>query len=213
MRSDVGKDLHTRAFGWLLDKTVLVSGVLAIAMGFVAFWGFHRTKSEPSAPINTEPAVQQGSASIVGDDHVNKEQTTAKQPRPRKKVSRFQAKVQLPPAKISVAAVPVTATLQIEIEHHFTNALASVWLDMVLVYTQPLQGEKTRRALLFQKVVGHQFEAIRVPMVDTKVRVRIQSASESHDQSKTIADVLVRNESTLRVVCGNTRSELQLTLQ
>src|ERR1700730_13275107 len=195
------------------SKTVLVSGVLAIAMGFVAFWGLHRTKPEPSAPINTERPVQQGRVDIVDDGHLNKEQTTAQQPRPRKKASRLQAKVQLPSVKIPVAAVPVTATLQIEIEHHFTNALASVWLDKVLVYTQPLQGDKTRRALLFQKVVGHQFAAIRVPTGKHEVRVRIQSASESYDQSKTIADALVRNESTLRIICGNKRSELQLTLQ
>jgi hypothetical protein len=182
-------------------------------MGFVAFWSLHRTKPEPSAPINIEPAVQQGSASIVDDGHLNKEQTTAKQPRSRKKVSWSQAKVQLPPAKIPVAAVPANATLQIEIEHHFTNALPSVWLDKVLVYKQSLQGDKTRRALLFQKVVGNKFEAIRVPMGKHEVRVRIQSASESYDQSKTIADVLVGKESTLRIICGNKRSELQLTLQ
>ena len=206
------KTAHTRRArsSW---KSLLVSGLLTIVMGFVAFWGLHRTKPEPSAPINTEPAVQQGRVDIVDDGHRNKEQTTAKQPRPRKKASRLQAKVQLPPAKIPVAAVPVTATLQIEIEHHFTNALASVWLDKVLVYTQPLQGDKTRRALLFQKVVGHQFEAIRVPMGRHEVRVRIQSASESYDQSKTIADALVRNESTLRIICGNKRNELQLTLR
>jgi hypothetical protein len=203
------KTAQTRRAGF--SKTVLISGVLAIAMGFVAFWGLHRTKPEPSAPIHTVPAVQQGSASIVVNDHVNK--ATAKQPRPRKKSSRSQAKVQVPPAKLSVAAVPVTATLQIEIEHHFTNALASVWLDKVLVYTQPLQGDKTRRAPLFQKVVGHQFEAIRVPMGRHEVRVRIQSASESYDQSRTIADVLVRKESTLRIVCSNKRSELKLTVQ
>src|SRR3984893_14887790 len=203
------KTAQTRRAGF--SKTVLISGVLAIAMGFVAFWGLHRTKPEPSAPIHTVRAVQQGSASIVVNGHVNK--ATAKQPRPRKKSSRSQAKVQVPPAKLSVAAVPVTATLQIEIEHYFTNALASVWLDKRFVFTQPLQGDKTRRALLFQKVVGHQFEAIRVPMDRHEVRVRIQSASESYDQSRTIADVLVRKESTLRIVCSNKRSELKLTVQ
>ena len=195
------------------SKTVLVSGLLAIAMGFVAHWGLYRTKPEPSGPINTVPAVQQDSVGIVDDGHLNKEQPTAKQPRPRKKVSRTQAKAQLPPPKIPAAAVLANATLQIEIEHHFTTALASVWLDKVLVYTQSLQGDKTRRALLFRKVVGHQFEAIRVPMGKHEVRVRIQSASESYDQTRTIADALVRNESRLRIICGNKRSELQLTLR
>src|SRR3984893_10186908 len=125
------KTVQTRRarFSW---KSLLVSGLLTIVMGSVAFWRLHRTKPEPSAPNNTEPVVQQGRVDIVEDGHLNKEQTTAKQPRPRKRAWRLQAKVQLPPAKIPVAAVPVTATLQIEIEHHFKNALAPVWLDKAL---------------------------------------------------------------------------------
>src|ERR1700730_1240006 len=99
------------------SKTVLVSGVLAIAMGFVAFWSLHRTKPELSGPINREAAVQQSSTSIVDDSRGNKEQTTAKH---REKASRFRAKVQLPPAKIPVAAVPANATLPIERDKHFT---------------------------------------------------------------------------------------------
>jgi serine/threonine protein kinase len=218
------KAVQTRGarFSW---KSLLVSGLLTLVMGFGAFWGLHRTKPELGAPINKDPRVQQSTTSIGNDSRGNNEQTTAKQQKPRRspiskrmKVSRSWAtasgaKVQLPPANIPVPAVLANATLQIEIEHHFTNALASVWVDKVLVYTQSLQGDKTRRALLFRKVVGHQFEAIRVPMGKHEVRVRIQSATDSYDQSKTMADALVRNESTLRIICGNKRSELKLTLQ
>jgi hypothetical protein len=120
---------------------------------------------------------------------------------------------QLPPATTATAAVPVTGTLQIDIQHQFANAVASVWLDNVLVYTQALKGDKSRRALVFQTVVGHQFDAIRVPMGRHEVRVRIQSAAESYDETKTITEAFIRDEGTLRIICDKKHDDLQLTIQ
>lgn len=115
-----------------------------------------------------------------------------------------------------MAAPPATVpgTLQIEIHHQFASAQASVWLDNRLIYTHSLHGDKKTRALVFRKVEGHQFETIGVPTGKHKVRVRIQSVADRYDQSKTIADASIRRgESTLRVVCGKKRDELQVTLQ
>jgi hypothetical protein len=186
--------------------------VLVIAMGLVAFWELHRAKPELSGPIKREPAVQHSSTSIVDDNRGNKEQITAKPP--REKVSRSRAKIPLPPSKISVAAVPADATLRIEINHHFIAARASVWLDNDLVYAHSLRGEPKRRGLIFRKVDGYQFEAVRVATGRHNVRVRIRSAADSYDQSKTIADAMIgSSESMLRIVCGKKAGELQLILQ
>jgi serine/threonine protein kinase len=198
-------------FSW---KPVLVSALFAIATTFVTFRSFHRTQPELSGPTRTEPTAQP-STSAVDDGHSNRALPAAKQSEPPKKVSRSQAKMPGPATKIPAAAAsaPVHAILQIEIEHHFTNALASVWLDEVLVYTHSLQGKKTRRALLFRKVAGHHFDAISVPVGKHEVRVRVQSAKDSYDESKTIAEVLLRSKGTLRIVCGKKPDKLQLTLQ
>ena len=193
------------------SKTVLVSGLLAIAMGSVAFWSSHRTKPELSGPINREPAVQHSSLSVVDDSGGSQEQITARPP--REKVSRSGAKIQLSPAKIPVAAVPADATLGIEINHHFIDARASVWLDNDLVYAHSLRGDPKRRGLIFRKVEGYQFEAVRVATGRHNVRVRIRSAAGSYDQSKTIADAMIGRSDMLRIVCGKKPGELQLILQ
>ena len=132
----------------------------------------------------------------------------------RAKVSRPRAKVPALPANIPVAAVPANATLLIEIDHHFIDARASVWLDNDLVYAHSLRGDSKRRRLVFRKVEGHQFEAVRVPAGKHDVRVRIQSAADSYDQSKTMADATIgSSESMLRIVCGKKPGQLQLILE
>lgn len=201
--------------------TFLVFGLLAAALACVGFWSLNRHKPKLSGGTsNPQPALQ--SASTIagkesnGDAGPSAPKSPApkgKGPRPRAEVRVVAANKQLPPAATSISAVPLKATLQIEIEHQFANALASVWLDNILVYTQSLQGDKSRRALVFQRVVGHQFDTVRVPMGKHEVRVRIQSATDSYDQAKTIADAFIRNEGTLRIICDKKHDNLQLTLQ
>jgi serine/threonine protein kinase len=115
------------------------------------------------------------------------------------------------PARL--ADVPAEAILQIEVEHHFTIASVSVWFDDHLVYQQSLRGNKQRRALVFRRVAGHQFNAIKVPSGRHMVRVRVHSESDSYDQSKIIADASIPGASLLRIVCGDKGEGLQLSLQ
>jgi hypothetical protein len=100
--------------------------------------------------------------------------------------------------------------LQIEVEHHFTDATASVWVDNRLVYTQSLLGKKQRHALVFRKVVGHQFQVVRVAPGKHQVRVRIQSTADAYDQSKITSVAFVPGVSLLRIVCGDKADGLQL---
>ena len=100
--------------------------------------------------------------------------------------------------------------MQIEIEHHFSEATASVWVDDRLVYTQSLLGKKQRRALVLRKVVGHQFQAVRVATGKHLVRVRIQSEADSYDQSKVTSVALNPGISLLRIICDDKGEGLQL---
>jgi len=77
----------------------------------------------------------------------------------------------------------------------------------------PIPRDRTRRAVVFQKVVGHQFDSVMVPMGKHQVRVRIQSVAESYDQTKTIAEAFIRDEGALRIICDKKHDDLQLTLR
>jgi hypothetical protein len=123
-----------------------------------------------------------------------------------------------PKAKKAIAAAPkpqvaTDAMLQIEVEHHFGDASASVWLDNRLIYTKALHSEKQRRALLFKQVNGQQFDVIRVPSGTHQLRVRVRSDTDAYDQSKMIADASIQSASVLRITCGQKGAGLQLTLQ
>jgi serine/threonine protein kinase len=202
----------------LFSWTFLVFGLMAAALVCVAFWSLNHPKSKLSGGTsNTQPALQP--MSKIAAEQSNAEPAAPKLPEPQRKIPRprpkaraIAANTQLRPATTSIAG-PVRATLQIEIVHQFANATASVWLDNVLVYTQSLQGDKSRRALVLQKVVGHQLDTVRVAVGKHEVRVRIQSATESYDQAKTIADAFIRDEGMLRIICDRKHDDLQLTLQ
>jgi serine/threonine protein kinase len=215
----------TQRRGASLSKILLFSVILTIVTGCLVFWNIQRAEPKLSGPITTEPAVEIKTAFAVDESAAThtgskKEQTAVKTPLTRSKASISQAKLSRPPAKVSLlrANVPVAvssaATLRIEIDHHFIDARASVWLDNNLVYADSLHGDPKRRGLIFRRVEIHQFEAVRVAAGKHDVRVRIQSAADSYDQSETMADAMIgSNESVLRIICGKKPGQLQLILQ
>jgi len=106
------------------------------------------------------------------------------------------------------------ATMQIEIEHPFAAAEASVWLDNQLVYTHPLHGESRTRAVVFRHIQGHQSDSVQVPAGEHRVHVRIQSIKDSYDQSKTLSGIFQRSgENVLHVKCDKHGGTLDVTLQ
>jgi serine/threonine protein kinase len=190
---------------WRPWSSVVIAILLAAATGFLAFSTIHRGAPQLSQQITMDPAVEDSKSS--GNSHAGRHE---KQMMPKGLAAR--ATVPASVAKIPVPTIP--ATLQIEIEHHFTDALASVWLDNHLVYRHALHADTRRHALIFRKVEGREFEAIRVATGKHEVRVRIQSAAGGYDESKTIAAAFTRSsDSRLRIVCGKKRGALQLTVQ
>lgn len=201
-----------------LSWVFLVFSVLAVALAFVAFWSRTRSKRELVGVLNSQSAAPHNTITAE-QSHSDTEPTVAKALAPQRKVARPRAKAgaaaaepQTPAATNPTAALPANVTLQIEIEHQFTDAHAMVWLDNVLVYTQSLQAGTSRRALLFRRIKGHHFEVVKVPMGKHEVRVRIQSVTDSYDQSKTIAKAFIRNEGRLRIICDKKHDDLHLTL-
>lgn len=177
------------------SRARLAAGGLAVILVGAALWGIHNSKRDTADLFNTGAAVAAGNQPGSESQVVGAEKETT--------------------AKVSVAPPrqPPETMLQIEVEHRFTDARASVWLDNRLIYTKSLRVEKQRRTFLFRGVTAHQFDAVRVPSGVHQVRVRVHSAADSYDQSKIIVDAPIRSASLLRITCGLKGAGLQLALQ
>jgi serine/threonine-protein kinase len=105
------------------------------------------------------------------------------------------------------------AVLDIEIQHKFAQAQLSIWVDDRLTYTHLLEGADKKRLVVFHQVDGHEFHAMQISPGKHKVRVRVESAENSYDQSDTVAgDFLSGKENMLRINIGK-HGKMQLSLQ
>ena len=197
--------------------TVLLFGLVAMVAAGVALWSGQSPKSKQIAPGEMPQAVNnkstEGQPGVAGDKVAGDKQTTLKTSRRRPQKPLSPVLVSSPDANVAISAAPADAMLQIEVEHHFTEATASVWVDDGLVYTQPLLGKKQRHGLVFRKVVGHQFQVVRVPPGTHQVRVRIQSAADSYDQSRITSVAFVQGIILLRIICDEKGGGLELSFK
>jgi hypothetical protein len=109
---------------------------------------------------------------------------------------------------------PQPARLEIEIEHHFVVARASVWLDNNLVYQKELEGTTKKHALLLERTHGFDASSVKLPAGPHTVKVRVQSGADSYDLSKTVSGTLVSgHQTTLRVTCNRQPNLLQVALR
>jgi hypothetical protein len=109
---------------------------------------------------------------------------------------------------------PANAELDLEIEHPFTDARASLWLDSRLVYTQALRPDPKNALLVFRKAQGHESHKLELRSGKHHLRVRVQSQSTAYDQSTTLAvNLAPRGERTLLVNCDGKHNLLHVTLQ
>jgi serine/threonine protein kinase len=116
------------------------------------------------------------------------------------------------PAHTNVVKVP-PAMLDIEMEHNFTSAELSVWVDDQQAYSRKLEGTDKRRMVVFHAVQGHESHAIQLSPGQRSVRVQVASGANSSEQSGTVTGEFVSGkEKTLRIRF-NKRGEMTLSLQ
>jgi serine/threonine protein kinase len=115
-------------------------------------------------------------------------------------------------AHTNVAKVP-PAMLDIEMEHNFTSAELSVWVDDHPAYSRKLEGTDKRRMVVFHAVQGHESHAIQLAPGLRSVRVQVASGVDSAERSGTVTGEFVSGkERTLRIHF-NKRGEMTLSLQ
>ena len=116
------------------------------------------------------------------------------------------------PAQTLPPSPPADTKLQIEIEHNFAKASASISMDNQLVYTRVLRGSGKTRAFLFRTIQGHQSQAVQLPAGNHRMTVRVRSVADGYDQSRTIVSHFApKGEGTLRITCDKKRQALQIT--
>jgi hypothetical protein len=124
--------------------------------------------------------------------------------------------VSVAPIKNSHALVsaPGSASLEIQVQHHFREAELSVWIDGKLLYSHSLQGQTKSRLALFRSVQGPQSANLRVAAGLHRIRVQAQSSSECFDESKTIlGDFEKGDQKTLEIAFKKRSTEMRLVLK
>jgi serine/threonine protein kinase len=116
------------------------------------------------------------------------------------------------PTHPNLAKVP-PATLDIEVEHNFTQARLSVWVDDHSTYTHPLEGSDKKRLLVLHTVQGHESHVMHLAPGEHRVRVRVVSGTDSYDQSGTVAGEFVSGKEKVLRIHFNKRGEMNLSLQ
>jgi hypothetical protein len=122
-------------------------------------------------------------------------------------IARNKSEVAVPPER-------PTAKLHIEIDHQFTQARASMWLDNQPVYSRVLRADPKNHLLFFRKVQGHESDGVQLPAGKHQLRVRVQSPLGAYDQSKTLAvNFTPAGEKTLHLNCDARHHVLRISLQ
>lgn len=116
------------------------------------------------------------------------------------------------PIAISAPPAPVveSASVQVEIRHHFDSGHASVWLDDNVVLDQDLRGPDEKH--LLRAVELEQVTNVRLAAGKHWIQVRVISPSSNYDQIETLdADLAPGSEHVLSVHCD--KHKMQVNLQ
>lgn len=123
---------------------------------------------------------------------------------------RVRAKVARVSAEQPQAAAALTAKIQLEIQHHFNNAKASLWLDDKLIMDENLRGGDQRN-LLLRPVEINQVTNFQFTPGKHSLQIRVLSAKNNYDQIETLdVDLVAGSERVLYVNCSKRKMQVML---
>ena len=133
-------------------------------------------------------------------------------PAPRPNVTSGDDESSEPSRKKSIPVSQSDASLRIDVEHPFSAAKISLWVDGKLKYTEALHGEAKKKLIVFRKTEGHNFDKIQIPAGKHSIRVRIQAPEQYYDLANTItANLAESSTQTLSVHCE--KEEVKLAVE
>jgi serine/threonine protein kinase len=118
------------------------------------------------------------------------------------------------PKPVSYSAKPVVdSTLDIQIEHRFSEADLSIWVDDKLAFDQPLRGQIKKHWNPFRANVK-ETESVRIASGKHRVRIRVRSTPEKYEQTETIVGSFAKNHpATLLIDFQGHAKDMQLEFQ
>jgi len=114
--------------------------------------------------------------------------------------------------KVSSPTTPpvASAKVQVEIEHHFNAAKASIWLDDKLISDQELHGGDQKHSLL-RTVEINQVTSFQFPAGKHSLQIRVLSPRNNYDQIETLdVDLAPNSERVLSVNCSKRKMLVML---
>jgi eukaryotic-like serine/threonine-protein kinase len=210
------------------NRSLVAASILLLCVGSLAIYrglasNFFNTAPPPHPPTLIQPAPAH--EAVVQSELSQPSTESAPNPTPRHtaptKTTPSTHAAATTERKASAAVEETSrkppdepATMQIEVEHPFTEAEVTVWLDNRAFYTRTVRGQVTKHALVFRQVHGHQSDSVQVPSGQHQIHVRVRTTDDSYDQSKTISGIFAANgETLLLVLCDKRGGELRVTLQ
>jgi serine/threonine-protein kinase len=176
------------------------------------------TAAIPSMDSTSTPAPESAPATVAGETkpavHI-----TPRAVATLKTMSLQHAQITAAVApKAAVASAPAPppappATLEIEVNHKFSQAHLSIWVDDQLAYTHKLEGTDKKQMVVFHHVQGHEFHAMQIAAGKHQVKVQVASEAESYDQSGTIEGEFASGKEALLQITFGKKNEIELSLQ
>ena len=166
-RNAVEKLLEKMRKNSFASLALLLGGIFVLGIGLSHTLWLKKSASKSLAGANAVNALSPESAPVI----VPQETTSTRS---------------------SLAKVP-PATLDIEVEHNFTQARLSVWVDDHSIYTHLLEGTDKKRLAVFHGVHGHESHAMQ--LAPGKHRVRVPRTQEfvlrwSPDGGRSFRDIV-----------------------
>ncbi len=172
------------------------------------------TESKRTAPLEAKKSQSKTASKSAGEDTqpsassvtTISDSTNAVEDSPRAVVEA--------PKPVSYPAKPVAdSTLDIEIEHHFSEADLSVWVDDKLTYDQPVHIQTKKHWNPFRGNVK-ETESLRIASGKHRVRVRVRSTSDKYEQTETVVGSFAKNHpATLLISFQGHARDMQLEFQ
>ncbi len=164
---------------------VRIGLIVLVATAVLSWFAYHH--HAPSSPRPSQSVVALGQKPPSAAVRASVEPPAPSQPPTRAPgvVGKTGPKPAAKPFADSAKAV-ADSTLDIKIEHRFSAADLSLWVDDKLTYEHPLRGQTTKKHWNLFRTDVRETETVRLAGGQHRLMVRVRSAPEKYEQSASI---------------------------
>ncbi len=159
---------------------------LALGFGLYLMYVMSKVPSTPLPTVSKPPAA----VAVVQQEPAPSAPTPAP-PAPKKAkthsvTTQRAAKPQAVPTEL--------AELDLQVHHHFAQAMLTVYVDNQLTYSHALLGASKQHLVVLHGVEGTESAVLQIPTGRHSVRVEVQSDADALDESKAITATFAKDD-------------------